>query len=351
MENQILPSDYQNTLQEIKYRIDQARFQAMRVVNKEQIQLNLDIGKIVSERTKEGWGSNVVSSLSEDLRSKYPGMKGLSPRSLYRTKLVYEGVLELNLISPDILAKIPWSLLSIIFERVKDHEAQTFYLKKCAEEGWRTGTLEEEIRFDSYTKHQNTQSNFERLEKDENRLRVLQNEFTGEYDFSFLSSPKNHTEYELEDAITANIVKFLGKMGTHFAFMGRQVRVELPSGKEYFIDLLLYHRKLKSLIAVELKNGEFKPEYAGKASFYLTALDEQVREEGENPSVGIIICKNKDSVEVEYALRSVSNPLTIATYTYTQLSEEFKAFLPSQDDLKEIEDILENGGEDNDNQN
>ena len=341
MPNQILPSNYQATLLEIKQRISQARYQALRTVNKEQNQLNLDIGRIVFERTKEGWGSNVVENLSQDLRLEYPGMKGLSPRSLYRMKLVFEGIQGLGLNSPEPMAKIPWSLIAMIFEKVKNAEAQKYYLLKCADEGWTTGILQEEIRFDSYSKNKDTQSNFTMVEKDLQKLKVLQNEFVDQYDFSFLTLPKSHTERELEDSITANIVKFLGKLGTNFAFMGRQVRVELPTGKEYFIDLLLYHRKLKSLIAIELKNREFEPEFAGKASFYLTALDEQMKMEGENPSIGIIICKTKDKVEVEYALRSVSNPLAVATYTYTQLTEEFKMLLPKEDDLEVVEGVLE----------
>jgi predicted nuclease of restriction endonuclease-like (RecB) superfamily len=339
--NQTLPNNYQATFLEIKQRISQARYQALKIVNQEQNQLNLDIGKIVFERTKEGWGSNVVESLSQDLRLEYPGMKGLSARSLYRMKLVYQGVQELGLNSPLLVAKIPWTHLSIIIEKVKDNKARMYYLTRTAQEKWSKGVLEEEISFDSYAKNKNTQSNFAVVEANPEKLQILQNEFVNQYDFSFLTLPKSHTERELEDAITANIIKFLGKLGTNFAFMGRQVPIELPSGKEYFIDLLLYHRKLKSLIAVELKNREFEPEFAGKASFYLTALDNQMKTEEENPSIGIIICKTKDKLEVEYALRSVSNPLVVATYTYTQLTEEFKALLPSQQDLEVIEGVLD----------
>jgi RecB family endonuclease NucS len=160
-------------------------------------------------------------------------------------------------------------------------------------------------------------------------------EFRDEYDLSFLELEDVHTERQLENAMVQNITKTLGRLGTDFAFMGRQFRLELDE-KDYFVDLLFYHRKLKCMIAIELKAQEFKPEHSQQLSWYLHLLDKTVKYEEDNPSIGILLCKSKSTITVEYALEMLRQPLGVATYTYTQLPAEIAQYLPNETDLKQL---------------
>lgn len=212
-----LPIDYQKTLLELKERINKARYKSLVAANSEVILMYLDIGKVVSEKLKTGWGKSVIENLSKDLQAEYIGLKGFSSRSLYRMKLIFEEI-EAFSISPQLVANLPWSHIDIIFSKVKDKEQRTFYLQKSIEKGWSRGILEEEIKFDAYTKHLNFQSNFPKT-IDEKSLINYRLEFKDEYDLSFLELESTHTERQLENALVDNILKTLGKFGSDFAFM------------------------------------------------------------------------------------------------------------------------------------
>lgn len=328
-----LPIDYQTTLLELKDRIKKARYKGLVAVNTELILMYLDIGKIISEKLKVGWGESVIDTLAKDLQVEYVGLKGFSTRSLRRMKFVFEETLtDANL--PQLVAKLPWGHSDLIFTKVKDKEQRLFFLQKSIERGWSRGVLEEEIKFDAYNKHINFQSNFPQT-IDENALIQYRLEFKDEYDLSFLELEDIHSERQLESAIVDNIIKMLGKLGSDFAFMGRQFRLELDQ-KEYFIDLLFYHRKLKCMVAMELKTTEFKPEHSQQLNWYLHLLDKTVKYEDDKPSIGILLCKTKSKLTVEYALELVNHPVGVATYSYSQLPESIAKYLPSEDDLSRI---------------
>jgi len=325
--------DYIQTLISLKERILQAQYNSYSAVNSEMILAYLDIGKTISEKTKTGWGTSVIQQLSIDLQAEFIGVKGFSERNLHRMKLVYEEM-SANAISPQAVAKLHWGHTSLIFSKIKDKSEREFYLEKAKNEAWSRSILEEKIKFDTYSNHKNFQHNFDKtLTQQEVANYTLQ--FKDEYDLSFLNLPDHHNEKQLENALVPNITKMLGQFGNDFAFMGQQFRLELDD-KEYFVDILFYHRKLKSMIAIELKVNEFKPEYSQQLNWYLHLLDKTVKYPEDNASIGILLCKTKSHLTVEYALEIVNNPMGIATYSYSQLPKEIAASLPNEEQLSKI---------------
>lgn len=329
----IIEKDYISTLNLLKKRVLQAQYKSYSTVNSEMILAYLDIGKVISEKTKTGWGTSVIKQLSIDLRAEFIGVKGFSERNLYRMKTIYEELQE-NQISPQAVAKLHWGHISLIFSKIKDKEQRVFYLQKTKEEAWSRTVLEEKIKVDLYSQYKNFQHNFDKaLTTTEIANYTMQ--FRNEYDLSILNLPDHHTEKELESAIVQNIAKMIGQFGSDFAFMGQQFRLEVDD-KEYFIDLLFYHRKLKSMIAIELKIDEFKPEYSQQLNWYLHLLDKTVKYPEDNPSIGILLCKSKSEIIVEYALEIVNKPMGVATYSYSQLPKEIAENLPDEAQLKRI---------------
>ncbi|PAC26786.1 hypothetical protein BWI92_24860 [Flectobacillus sp. BAB-3569] len=333
MMNEVENKDYLQTLISLKQRVLQAQYNSYSAVNSEMILAYLDIGKIISEKTKTGWGTSVIQQLSKDLQAEFNGVKGFSERNLHRMKLVYEEMQE-NAISPQLVAKLHWGHTSLIFSKIKDKAERAFYLEKAQTEAWSRSILEEKIRFDLYANYLQFQSNFDKTLSSQ-EIAAYHLQFKDEYDLSFLNLPDHHTERQLQNALVANITKMLGQFGSDFAFMGQQFRLELDD-KEYFVDLLFYHRKLKSMIAIELKVNEFKPEYSQQLNWYLHLLDKTVKYPEDNPSIGILLCKTKSQLTVEYALEIVNKPMGVATYTYSQLPKEIAQNLPSAEQLAVI---------------
>lgn len=331
--SQLENSDYLQTLISLKERILQAQYNSYSAVNSEMILAYLDIGKTISEKTATGWGTSVIKQLSTDLQSEFIGVKGFSERNLRLMRFVYEETAE-NAIWQQAVAKLHWGHTVMIFSKIKDKTEREFYLQKAKNEAWSRSILEEKIKIDTYSNHKNFQNNFEKaLSKQEMVAYTLQ--FKDEYDLSFLNLPDHHHEKQLENALVTNITKMLGQFGSDFAFMGQQFRLELDD-KEYFIDILFYHRKLKSMIAIELKVNEFKPEYSQQLNWYLHLLDKTVKYPEDNPSIGILLCKSKSRLTVEYALEIANKPMGIATYSYAQLPKEFAENLPSAEQLFKI---------------
>lgn len=331
MEN--LPSNYTQTLLLLKERIKLAQYKSLSLVNTELILMYLDFGKVLSEKLKSGWGESIVDNLSKDLQAEFIGVKGFSSRNLRRMKLVFEEI-EDNSNWTQLVSKIPWGHTNVIFSKLKDSERRTFYLQKCQERGWSRAILEEEIKFDSFTKITNFQNNFSNTIA-ENKLIEYRLEFKDEYNLSFLNLDDVHSERELENAIVSNITRTLGQFGNDFAFMGRQFRLELDE-KEYFVDILFYHRKLKSMIAIELKTSEFKPEHSQQLNWYLQLLDKTIKYPEDNQSIGILLCKTKSKLTVEYALEMANKPIGVATYNYRQLPENIARYLPTQLEFEKI---------------
>jgi len=330
-----LPVDYSQTLLELKQRINQARYDSFKVVNREMVSLYLDIGKKVHQKTEQGWGQNVVTQLSKDLQKEYLGVRGFSARNIWKMKQYWAKIKDFQKLQT-LSAEIDFSTGHTIVTLVKDPAAQEFYFKIAIEERISVRDIERKIARDEYQNTQLVQSNFETTLSKEQMGRAI-DQFKNGYNFDLLQLPDNHLERQLEDGLVKNIEHVLREFGTFFTFAGRQVILE-QGGDQFKIDLLFYHRKLKSLVVVELKVGEFKPEYAGKMQFYLNLVDEQLKTEEEKPSIGLIICKDKDRTRVEYTLKDSNRPIGVATYSYQELPEKLAKYLPDEKDLEEIVD-------------
>lgn len=294
---------------------------------------------IVEKQEQLGWGKAVVEQLSNDLQKEYPGQSGWSARNLWLMKQFYE-VYQNNEFLQPLAAEIGWTHNVLIMSKCKDDLQREFYIRMTKKYGWTKKVLINQLENNAYAQYLTSQTNFEQTlpEKYSNQAILAVKD---DYHFDFLNMAEKHSEHELENEIVNNIRDFLIEMGGDFSFIGNQYKI-IESGDEYFIDLLLFHRRLKSLVAIELKIGEFIPEYAGKMQFYLNLLNDTVKLPDEKPSIGIIICKSKKRTRVEYALKNTNQPIGISTYNITKkLPEEFEGLLPSPEKIAQnIKNIL-----------
>jgi predicted nuclease of restriction endonuclease-like (RecB) superfamily len=338
-ENQIQPGDYARLLSQVKARVLAAQYAALKAVNQELIALYWDVGQMIGERQQgKTWGKAVVTNLAGDLQREFPGMQGFSVQNLWRMRQFYLAYAGSEKLSP-LVREISWTKNVIILMRCKDPLEREFYLRMTAKFGWTKAVLIHQIENQSYEKTLLGQTNFDRALTPALRAQAKL-AVKDEYTFDFLELGDQHSERELERALMARIEDFLRAMGGRFAFVGSQFRLEVDA-QEYFIDLLLFHRHLKCLVALDLKIGAFEPEFVGKMQFYLAALDAKVRLKGENASIGIILCKEKSRTIVEYALHDARKPIGVATYrTVKKLPGNLKGQLPSPEQIiKLLEDV------------
>lgn len=325
-------SVYESFLLEVKERILVSQYEALKVVNRELISLYWWIGEqIVLKQKKEGWGKSVVEQLSKDLQLSFPGTKGYSSRNLWYMRDFFMEYHENKKLQP-LVAEIGWSHNLHIMSKCKDGLEQEFYLKMTKKYGWSKRVLEHQIEGKSYERFLLSQTNFETSLEDKYKHQAKL-AVKDSFNFDFLEMSEDYGERELELGLIKNIRSFLLEMGGDFSFIGNQYKLKVGS-EDFYIDLLLYHRRLKSLVAIELKTTKFKPEYAGQLQFYLTALNETVKVEGENDSIGIIICKGKDRTTVEFALKDMNSPMGVSSYHLNgELPENLKELLPSASEI------------------
>lgn len=331
----IEPIHYMALLVEVKQRIRAAQYEALRAVNEQLVGLYWDIGRLIVERQQgDSWGRSIVEQLARDLQEEFPGLGGFSARNLWRMRDFYQSYSADGKLPP-MVAEVSWSHNLIILEKCKDALERAFYLRMTRRMGWTKNVLIHQIENQTYQKTLLNQTNFDQALpeplREQARLAVKD-----ENTFDFLELADEHSERQLEQAILARVEPFLREMGGNFAFLGSQYRLEIGDS-DYLIDLLLYHRRLKCLVALELKIGEFLPEYVGKMQFYLAALDDLVRMSDENPSIGIILCKSKDKTIVEYALRESNKPIGVATYRIVAtLPSELQGQLPAPEQVARL---------------
>ncbi|MFH1065628.1 MAG: PDDEXK nuclease domain-containing protein [Nanoarchaeota archaeon] len=335
--DKLISKEYKGLLGEIKQRIHSAQYEALRAVNKELILLYRDIGKIIVESQKGNtWGKAIVDMLAKDLQAEFPGIKGFSARNIWRMRVFYITYKE-NAILPPMVAELGWTHNILILEKCKSNSEREFYLHMAHQFNWTKDILIHQIENQAYEKTILNHTNFDKTlpEKISRQAKLAVKD---EYTFDFLELGEEYSEKQLEEAAITKMNRFLQEMGGIFTFLGSQYRIE-ASDKEYFIDILLYHRKLKCLVAIELKIGEFKPEYIGKMQFYLAILDDKIRLDDENPSIGIILCKTKDNTIVEYALKDTSRPIGIASYRiFSKLPRKLRKELPSPEQISRLLD-------------
>ena len=339
MKNNLINEEYRDFIGEIKNKIRNSQYEAMKEVNKTLINLYWGIGQeIYNQQQEKGWGKSIVEVLAKELKKEFPDVQGFSARNLWRMRNLYVEYKD-NKYLPPLVAEISWSKNITIMEKCKDQLEREFYIKMTKKYGWTKDVLINNIENKTYEKYLLNQTNFDATLSDKyiNQAKLAVRD---EYIFDFMELSEQHSERELEESLVNNMRAFLEEMGGNFAFMGSQYHLNV-GGDDFYIDLLLYHRSLKSLIAIELKIGEFRPEFIGQLQFYLTALDKQIKMEHENPSIGIIICKSKNRTVVEYALSDSDKPIGVSTYQIRDtLPEQMKDLLPSPEEIrKRLEDL------------
>jgi len=352
MENGIM--EYGSFIKEIKELIYRRQYEAMRRVNAELIQLYWEIGEeITRQQNEKGWGKSIVEILSKELQKEFPGVQGFSARNLWRMRNFYIEFSQTSNLPPSVaenqnsnlpplVAEISWSKNCAIMEKCKDPLEREFYIKITKKYGWTKDVLINNIENKAFERYFSNQTNFDETVPEKYRLQAKL-AVKDEYNYDFLEMGVEHSEAELNAGLIHNIQSFLIEMGGYYTFVGKQFHLDAADDDSY-IDLLLFHRQLQSLIAIELKIGDFKPEYAGKMQFYLTALDEKEKLPHENPSIGIIICKNKNRTKVEYTLRTTNAPIGVATYSYSStLPKDLERLLPSPEEIAKIIDVFDGG--------
>jgi predicted nuclease of restriction endonuclease-like (RecB) superfamily len=361
--------DYARFVEDLKRRIDTARLSAARAVNRELVALYWDIGQAIREQqARRGWGDAVVDRLARDLKAAFPGTAGFSAASLWRMRQFHEryaapeflaqlvrevqrdtkraqGAKTLSADDEQRLAQavremveaVPWGHHVNLLSKLDDPAQRLYYLKATARFGWSRNVLLNQIKAQTYERSlaEGKVHNFA-LALPEHFAEQAEEALKSSYNLEFLGIRRAIKERELEDQLIERLRDFILELGYGFCFVGRQYRLTLGR-KEYFVDLLFYHRFLKALVAIELKIGPFQPEFAGKMDFYLNLLNEKERAPGDAPSIGIILCAEKDNLEVEFALKSKSNPIGVAEYQLQgKLPAEMKGKLPTARQLQEV---------------
>ncbi|MCL1993560.1 MAG: PDDEXK nuclease domain-containing protein [Spirochaetes bacterium] len=323
---------YFHTLEQVKKQIRDAQYRAVLGANREQIILYWNIGKVIIENTK--YGAKFVENLARDIKSEFPNAKGYSARNLKYMRKFAELFPEIEIVQAP-LALLTWYHLQLLMDKTTDRAVYLWYADKALESGWSRNTLMHQINIKLYERQvlADKTVNFQKI------LPAQQSELAKEtlknpYVFDFIEQHEGIVEREIEDELVANIAKTIMELGTGFAFCGNQYHFEV-SGKDYYIDLLFYNTKLRCYVVIELKNTEFKPEYAGKLNFYLSAVDDLLRYGSDNPSIGILLCKERDKLTAEYALRDINKPIGVSEYRLSDfVPQELADTLPSAEDIE-----------------
>ena len=338
---------YRNLLEDIKSRIRQSQIKATLSVNAEMIAMYWDIGRIIDEQQKlKGWSSSVIPNLSKDLKNELPEQKGFSERNLSRMLAFFreyenlpQAVAKMNN-HEDIkylICQIPWGHNILLIEKIKDINTRLWYVQEIIKNGWSRETLNQMLKNHVFERSNKAITNFE-ITLPSAQSELAKQSIKDPYIFDFLTISEHFQERELETELIKHLEHFLLELGTGFAFVGRQYHLEI-SKKDFYIDLLFYHLKLRAYIVIELKKGDFKPEYAGKVNFYCSAVDDLLKHETDQSTIGLILCQTKDKVLAEYALKDVNKPIGVSEYELTRaLPSDLKGSLPT---IEEIEAELE----------
>jgi predicted nuclease of restriction endonuclease-like (RecB) superfamily len=348
--SELLPSDYAEFLRDLKARIQSRQVRAILAVNRELIELYWEIGQMIVQRQEQsGWGDKILAQVETDLKRDLPSLEGFSRRNLYRMRALYRTYREQSEFVPQLVAQIPWGQNCILLEKVKDPIERQWYAEQTLAHGWSRNILTLQIETNLYarqvtaTKTTNFQQTLPSAQSD-----LVQQAFKDPYIFQFLTLADNAKERELEQELLSKIRDFMLELGSGFAFMGSQYPLQV-SDQDFFLDLLFYHHRLRCLVVIDLKIGEFKPEDAGKMNFYLSALDAQVKHPDDRPSVGMILCRTKDNLIADYALRDLNKPIGVSTYRLGELPPDLQAELPTPEQLQQVLASSEADSEDTDN--
>lgn len=339
----VVNDEYKAWIEDIKKRIRQSQIKAAVKVNYELLELYWGIGRdIVAKKKHAKWGDAFLATMSKDLQKSFPDMSGFSVQNLKSIRYWYkfynseenglQPVSRMELIE-NMVKSIPWGHNQRIMYKCHNVQEALFYVQKTMDNGWSRNVLEHQIDSGLYNRQGKAVSNFQ-LKLPEAQSDLAQQTLKDPYNFDFLTLREEYDEKELEDALINQITQFLLELGTGFAYLGRQVHLHVGES-DFYMDLLFYHVRLHCYVVVELKTEKFKPEFAGKLNFYVTAVNKQMKSEQDNPTIGLLICKDKDDVVAEYALDDISQPIGIAAYELTKvLREELKSSLPTVEEIE-----------------
>ena len=367
MSDIIKHSEYRDWLRDLKQQIKVGQVKAALSINSQLIMLYWDLGRQITEKQETAqWGSGFIEQLSKDLREEFPEMSGFSFTNLHYCRRFYKFYLQAyesdksvipispqsegklqpldnkhDTIFPQVggkfetlkIALIPWGHQKTLIDKCKSVNQALFYVNKTIENNWSRAVLEYQIETDLYGRQGKAVTNFSLT------LPSPQGDLANEimkdpYDFAFLRLSERVKEADLEKALVQHISQFLPELGIGFAYMGRQFALNVGK-KDYRTDLLFYHTQLKCYVIIELKTKEFEPEFVGKLNFYITAVNQLVKDDRDKPTIGMLLCKNKDNYEVEFSLKDVNNPIGVSTFHYTELADDIKAALPSAEKLQD----------------
>ena len=325
-------SEYLSIIENIKSEIRSAQYRAAVHVNADMLLLYYDIGCVINEH--KSWGNKFIDNLATDIRLAFPESKGYSVRNLKYMAKFAETYPDREFVQT-VSAQIPWSHNIAILEKVKDPEQRIWYIEKTAENGWSHSVLIHQIESGLYQRQvlANKVTNFE------HRLPSPQSELAAQtmkdpYVFDFIPFREDMLERDIEQALVRDVTKLLLELGTGFAFLGNQYHLNV-GGEDFYIDLLFYNLNLRCYVVIELKTGDFKPEYAGQLNFYLSAVDGILKKEQDNPSIGLLLCKSKNNVVAEYSLKDISKPIGVSEYKITSnLPDDLEKQLPSVEDIQ-----------------
>ena len=339
-ESSVIPSGYVKFLNNLKEKIRSAKLKAALSINQELIKLYWEIGKDIADRQRSGgWGSKIIERIGKDLQNEFLGVEGFSRRNIFRMRsfyLAYQIVPQtVALLEKLPIFRIPWGHNAVLLERVKDVKTRLWYAQQAIENGWSRSMLEMWIDSNLYKRQGKAITNF-KASLPQPQSDIAEQTIKDPYIFDCLALDKKHREKELEQGLIDHLQRFLLELGEGFAFIGRQYRIEVE-GEDYPIDLLFYHVKLRCYFVVELKAAEFDPRDAGQMNFYLSAVDDLLRHPDDQPSIGILLCRAKNKVKVEYALRNCKSPISVTSYTtkiVKGLPKELKASLPTVEEIE-----------------
>ena len=327
------PEGYADWLADLKSRIHAAQQRAALAVNHELVPLYWQIGRdILARQAQQGWGTKVIDRLAQDLRTAFPDMKGFSPRNLKYMRAFADAWPDGEIVQQAV-ARLPWGHNLVLLDKLPGPQTRRWYAAKAAEHNWSRNVLSMQIETRLLERSGAAATNFD-LTLPQPQSDLARESLKDPYKLDFLGLTEEAQERAVEGALVKHVAEFLLELGAGFAFVGRQVLLDV-AGDEFFIDLLFYHLKLRCYVVIELKGGKFKPEHLGQLSFYLTAVDEQVKHPQDGPTIGMLLCKSKNKVVAEYALRNMNKPLGVADYQLVEsLPPELQTSLPSIEQIE-----------------
>jgi len=344
----IQPIEYADTLSDLKNRIREAQIKAVNAANQELLKLYWSIGKTIADRQEQsGWGTKVIEKLAKDLQNEFPGIEGFSRTNIFRMRAFYReypivplAVGQFDILENlGILSRLPWSHNIVLMEKLNNVNDRIWYAQKAIENGWSRDVMTMWIKSEIHNRQGKAITNFN------STLPAPQSDLATQslkdpYLFEFITLKEKHNEKEIENGLIEHLKKFLMELGSGFAFVGQQYPLEV-SGKTYYVDLLLYNFKLRRFFVVEIKARAFDPRDTGQINFYLSAVDDFLKHPDDQTTIGLILCKTKDNITAEYALRNLNSPIGVSEYEITlaeSLPKELKSSLPT---IEEIEAELE----------